>query len=234
MIKFKLYDLNNQVRRYLSTGYDMYRFIMDVANDPTPQIWVSDGFKCNERRRDIYPEYKRGRTKAGEDVFAFLDFFKECLKHTNATFIEVPFYEADDVIAYLAETLPACHIYSTDADLWALKIHPNVTMEREDFKCVPEYTHLYKAIVGDASDNIKGVRGVGEAAFNKMLETGEVPPKVREAEKEVEVLLKVTSFMLPSKEDVEKGMRLGVRDDEALKKLIDSSGLVQQELDLPW
>ncbi len=225
----EIYDFNNWVRKYIHAGADMHKFIMSIVENTNQQIWIADGFKCNDRRRKIYPNYKRGRVSPGEDVFEFMDFVKKCLKHMNVTLIEVPYYEADDVIALLAEKLSTTQkvkIFSSDADMWALKTLPNVSLTRDTFKCEPKYTTLYKAIVGDKSDNIPGVPGVGHVTFMKMIEKGEIADKIKNNEALINKLLKVVSFIKPSMEEVIEGSVEGKEDREQLNGLMKEVGLV--------
>lgn len=233
----QIYDFNNWVRKYIHAGADMRAFITEIAktSEHVPMIWVCDGFNCNERRRKIYPEYKKSREAPGEDVFAFMDFIKEALRFTNALRVEVPYYEADDVIAYLAPKYRPCKVFSTDADLWALKIHKGIELPaRESFHCEPHLVHLYKAIVGDKSDNIPGVRGVGHATFTNWVNfEKEVPSKIEEAAEEVEKFLKITQFILPPEEEIDKHTYKGTLDYDALEKLMNEAGLVGSPVNKP-
>jgi hypothetical protein len=88
--------------------------------------------------------------------------------------IKVEDIEADDIIAELCEFIGGLSIMSADKDLWQLTHHEGV--EIIDHECnhtEPDYTpaqHVaYKALVGDTSDNIKGVLGVGPKTANSLL-----------------------------------------------------------------
>jgi hypothetical protein len=84
--------------------------------------------------------------------------------------------EADDIIAYLAQKLPSCVIVSTDGDMQQCisdKAHVFYDGELDKQRYLvgifpTRYTTLYKALVGDASDNIKGAKGFGDAAFRDL------------------------------------------------------------------
>ena len=98
-------------------------------------------------------------------------------------FIRIPYIEADDVIAVYAQTL-AEHshvvIYSSDADFKQLvtdKIqHYNPISKKlttydsfvEEFGIQPMNHIIFKSVSGDKSDNIPGVRGIGEATIKKL------------------------------------------------------------------
>ncbi len=165
----KIIDFNNYARRMMYAGQTIKQFMYEAYNDEFPHIWVCDGFNCNARRREIYPEYKAGRHhEKGDTIFEALDFIKNNLKHTNAIQIEVPLYEADDVIATLVKSLKGEEIYieSNDLDLAALTVQEGVTINRK-FDIDPKLIPIYKTLVGDPSDNIKGLTGLGPKTFLK-------------------------------------------------------------------
>jgi 5'-3' exonuclease len=96
------------------------------------------------------------------------------------TQVLVPFVEADDVIAWMAEKVDGCLIYSVDRDLIQLgsdKVGLNIGREFvESFKDkdndVPCHrVALYKSLVGDSSDGYKGVKGFGPAKWAQLVET---------------------------------------------------------------
>ena len=106
----------------------------------------------------------------------------ECLPVTIFALDNV---EADDVIAYLSQLVTAegghSIIYSTDKDFFQLasptvKIYNPVRKKTfdeqvilEDYGIHPKHFHFFRALNGDKSDNIDGIRGVGEATLKKYL-----------------------------------------------------------------
>lgn len=106
----------------------------------------------------------------------------ECLPVTISAIDNV---EADDVIAYLTQLITAdggkSIIYSTDKDFFQLasesvKIYNPVRKKTfdeqvilEDYGIHPKHFHFFRALNGDKSDNIDGVKGVGEATLKKYL-----------------------------------------------------------------
>lgn len=136
------------------------------------QVFVSDGFDSRKKRREIYPEYKAKRKPADQSIYDGINFFKELLENapTNVLRIEIPEYEADDVIANLVEKTFAGQevgIISTDRDLTQLRVHERVDTLK-DPKCPAKWVKLYKMLVGDSSDNIPGVKGFGEGAWESL------------------------------------------------------------------
>jgi len=137
-------------------------------------------------RQNIFPEYKQNRKKHPEDVMRDRTEQLLCLikilKHTPVCQLYVSRCEGDDIIAH------ACHrfhdsekiIISTDKDYYQLidertkifapiqKVYVNEGRVRERYNMVPQNFAIFKALCGDGSDNIPGVRGIGEKTMLKL------------------------------------------------------------------
>lgn len=106
----------------------------------------------------------------------------ECLPVTTLALDNV---EADDVIAYLSQLVTqsggSSIIYSTDKDFYQLaseniKVYNPVKKKTftddtilEEFGIHPKHFHFFRALNGDKSDNIDGIKGVGETTLRKYL-----------------------------------------------------------------
>ena len=128
-------------------------------------------------RRELYAGYKATRDAQPEELTLQLPLARELAQAWRIPILEVPGYEADDVIATLVERASAdleVVIVSTDKDLMQLvgarvalldtmkdrRIGPAEVEER--FGVPPERLLDVRALVGDSSDNIPGVKGIGE------------------------------------------------------------------------
>jgi len=142
-------------------------------------------------RHDLYPEYKATRAKMPEDLRGQIERIRQMVDAFNIPRVEVENYEADDVIGSLAvwaaqkESL-GVKIITGDRDLLQLVTNrivvalPNSrTNTAEEFfpeevkqklGVYPEQVVDYKALLGDTSDNIPGVKGIGEKTAVKLLE----------------------------------------------------------------
>lgn len=159
-----LIDGNNVMRR--SMEKEQLSPIMSLRQryetTTAADIWVWDGRKHNDRRRAIYPPYKMNRSPIAEDIFAQIGLWRDVLRHSTATQIEVYGWEADDVISTLARRGAPAMIHSNDMDYAQLGHLQNVTLNGVNTKGVPgRWVPLYKAMVGDNSDNIAGIPGFG-------------------------------------------------------------------------
>lgn len=150
---------------------------------PRDVIMVWDGEQAKSFRQVSFDGYKAGRNHAPEEYEEWTKAARaveQQLLAVGASSAEQFQREADDVIAYLAKSL-SCPVFvcSTDNDLAVLQ-GGNVTTRIGNGSIGYETNYnkygiwparfitLYKALVGDTSDNIKGVRGFGETAFGKV------------------------------------------------------------------
>jgi DNA polymerase-1 len=141
-------------------------------------------------RDDLFPEYKATREKMPEDLRPQIERIRELVDTFNIPRAEMDGYEADDVLGSLARWAVdqglTVKIITGDKDLLQL-VDERVTVNlpgrslqdakdyfREDVKETlgiwPEQVVDFKAIIGDRSDNIPGVYGVGEKTAVKLLE----------------------------------------------------------------
>jgi len=129
-------------------------------------------------RHELFPDYKAQRDKTPEDLVLQLELAREALGALRIPVIEELGWEADDLIATLVTRARAAGwdvvILSADKDLMQLVdasvvLHHSMRDQVMDAKAVEEYFEVpphrvadVLAIQGDASDNIPGVRGIGE------------------------------------------------------------------------
>lgn len=174
MLRLNIYDGNNFVRRIASTdmsGRPIRTAFNELAYSPEPVVVVWDGPNGLAKRREIYPEYKAHREPAADGVYESMELLRNLLQCTKAIQVRVPGYEADDVIATLVRRYKpdlSIFLHSNDADFAAL----GVPMAREEFKIPPRWVRLYKACVGDRSDNIPGIKGFGQKTWDSLDDEG--------------------------------------------------------------
>jgi DNA polymerase I len=135
-------------------------------------------------RHEAYREYKAGRDAQPEDLAAQFPLAREIVDALALPIVEVPRYEADDVIATLVRVAPegaAISIVSTDRDLMQLvdeRVHllDGIRNRRYDpaevearFGVPPDKVLDLRALVGDTSDNIPGVKGIGEKGAAELI-----------------------------------------------------------------
>ena len=137
-------------------------------------------------RHETFPAYKGTRDAQPEDLSAQMPLFRELLEAWGLPTLEVAGFEADDVIATVAAEAPPdaeIVIVSTDKDLMQLVEDGRVclldTMKdrrygeaevESRFGVPPAQVLDLRALVGDSSDNIPGVKGIGEKGAAKLIQ----------------------------------------------------------------
>jgi DNA polymerase-1 len=176
--------------RNVSSVFVFFRTLLQLVRDRQPLLLaVAMDSRVPTFRHERYPAYKANREKAPEDLHAQVPVIEEILAALGVPCVRADGYEADDVIATLAERCRAsalpCWILSGDKDILQL-IGGNVRLlaQEKGSTALEEYTPErvrelrgvppqrivdYLALAGDASDNVPGVRGIGEKTAVKLL-----------------------------------------------------------------
>jgi DNA polymerase-1 len=159
--------------------YVFTRMLVRLHDDVRPEhiVVVFDAGRRGNFRNQLYTEYKANRPDPPEELGLQMPYFEKIVRAMNWPVLCVPGVEADDVIATLVERCRERSwetvIYSADKDMMQL-IGPGVTMidalhqrlfSREEvekkFGVGPELVADWLALVGDTTDNIPGIPGVG-------------------------------------------------------------------------
>lgn len=139
-------------------------------------------------REKLYTEYKAHRPKTPEELEPQLEKAKELLGKMSITCLEKKGFEADDIIGTLVQKLhsPSLQIIILTGDLDALQlVKKGVIVEtpqkggevttyndqkvEERYGLKPNQITDYKGLVGDSSDNIPGVQGIGPKTAQQLL-----------------------------------------------------------------
>ncbi len=247
-----------------SAAWGVANFLLRLREKYSPQFvgWINDA--GSSFREERYPDYKSTREKLDEELQADFDRSLERIREILAAFrvplVTVPGYEADDVIATLATQAAArglqAVIVSGDKDFYQL-IAPGVALlnpgrggpagveetwvdERnasERLGVTPSQVVDYLALVGDSSDNIPGVKGIGEKGAQKLLaeygnldtilsRAGEITAKrTREALLAGSDNARLSRELVTIRRDVPidldlDGMKVGEPDFEALRRIL--------------
>jgi len=139
-------------------------------------------------RHQLYPAYKATRKPKPPELLDQILRAKKALENLNISQLEVSGYEADDIIGTLAaKSNDFIRIVSGDRDMFQL-INRNVMVDylrsrkasqqfnlfehEEAYGIDPGQWVDFKALVGDTSDNISGVPGIGEKTVWPLLKQG--------------------------------------------------------------
>ena len=171
-----LYGFVNMFNKILSTEKPNYLFVAFDKGKKT-------------RRHQVYSEYKGGRKPMPEEFAMQIPLIKEFLNVLGVHQLELDEFEADDIIGSLAtqnkELVDEIVVLSGDKDLLQL-VEDNIkvsltikgiseleTYTKDNFYDLMGFypTQLvdYKALIGDSSDNLPGITGVGPKTAIKLL-----------------------------------------------------------------
>lgn len=140
-------------------------------------------------RHEKYKDYKGGRMETPNELKVQFPLAKQLLTEMGITYYEIDNYEADDIIGTFArycdeEKEWIGTIISSDRDLLQLISHDvdmkllkqkdyiryNFETFQNDYGITPEKMVDLKSLMGDSSDNIPGVKGIGEKTALKLLQ----------------------------------------------------------------
>ena len=222
---------------YTNGIYGFLSIYFKIIDDIKPEyVAVAFDLKAPTKRHLMYKEYKGTRKGMPEELAQQMPVLKDVLKAMNITIIEKEGYEADDILGTLAKFGKAqgldVTILTGDRDSFQL-IEDNITVriprtkmgttEEEDY--TPEKIRLeyglepiklieVKGLMGDASDNIPGVPGIGEkTALSLIQEYGSIENLYKKIENNEDDLKgKTREKIAENKELAELSRTLGTID----------------------
>ncbi len=144
-------------------------------------------------RHEQYEDYKATRVKGDDELYAQFPRVKELVRALNIPIFEIEGFEADDVLGTLATHIcekhqDGCDVMIVTGDMDSLqlvnecvKIYTlrkgvndtaiyDIDAVKERYGLLPPQMIDYKALRGDPSDNIKGVRGIGEKGASQLIQ----------------------------------------------------------------
>jgi DNA polymerase I len=187
---FALPLLNNDKGVHTNAVYGFTMMLMKIMEDekPTHMLVAFDAGKTTFRHK-TFTEYKGGRQKTPPELSEQFPFIRELLDAYGISRYELENYEADDIIGTLSLIAEQdgfeVKVISGDKDLTQLASeNTTVGITRKGITDIEEYTPSHvnekygltpgqiidmKGLMGDNSDNIPGVPGVGEKTAIKLL-----------------------------------------------------------------
>lgn len=165
--------------------YGFAKSLLKALKEDGDAVIVVFDAKAPSFRHEAYGGYKAGRAPTPEDFPRQLALIKELVDLLGLARLEVPGYEADDVLASLAKKAEKegyeVRILTADKDLYQLlsdrihALHPEGYLITpawlwEKYGLRPDQWADYRALTGDESDNLPGVKGIGEKTARKLLE----------------------------------------------------------------
>ena len=164
-----------------SAIYGFFRTVLSLINDRKPTHFaIALDSRTPTFRHEKYEEYKATREKTPEDLKNEIPVIEEILERLGIPTLRVDGFEADDIMATLATRAHGdgreCWVVSGDKDLLQLVDGPVKVLKPESggsfsevdrdaviekWGVTPEQILDYLSLVGDSSDNVPGVKGIG-------------------------------------------------------------------------
>ncbi|MBW6458881.1 MAG: DNA polymerase I, partial [FCB group bacterium] len=176
--------------RHISATYGFLNALFKIIKDESPD-YLAVAFDSREKtfRHEKFPEYKATREKMPFEMRPQIQWIKDILQAMRIPMIEIPGYEADDVIGTLAKRAeregldtymvsgdkdfmqlvsPHVFLYAPATGKRPLMIYGEAEVE-EKWGVGPEHITDLLGLMGDSSDNIPGIIGIGEKTAVKLL-----------------------------------------------------------------
>lgn len=185
---FAIRNMTNSKGESTNALFGFIRSVHKLIKDfqPTHLIAVFDGPRNGKKRLEIYPEYKANRSATPQDLPYQINWAQEFCSMMGVPYLNIPEVEADDTIGAVAKWAEKqgaeVYICSTDKDLGQL-VNDRIFMlnTRKDNQVVgaKEVEEIYGvppgqiidllSLIGDASDNVPGVMGIGPKTASALL-----------------------------------------------------------------
>ncbi len=189
-------DFTTSKGQHTGAIYGFINMMLKIKEDLSPDYMVCTfDRKAPTFRHLEYDEYKAGRKRMPDELAQQFPPLKEILQHMAVDIMEIDGFEADDIIGTLSlkaeQAGDEVYILSGDRDTLQLasdKTKVVITKKGvsivdtydekafiEEYGITPTQFIDVKGLMGDASDNIKGVKGIGEkTAFKLIKEYGSI------------------------------------------------------------
>ena len=165
----------------------LWKLLEDLKGEDEPShLAVIFDYSGKSFRNDIYPDYKAHRPPAPEDLVPQFPLIRDATRAFGTPCIEMEGFEADDLIATYARQAEAkgakVTIVSSDKDLMQLvgdkvtmfdtmknrRIDPDGVVEK--FGVGPDKVIEVQSLMGDSTDNVPGVPGIGPKTASQLIE----------------------------------------------------------------
>lgn len=191
------------------------------------RICAAFDLKSPTFRHKMYGEYKAGRHKMPDELAMQMPIIKDILRALGVKIVECEGYEADDIIGTLSrvcsENGGECLISTGDRDSFQLvgeRVTVRLASTKEDVFYTPEkIREVYgvepremlevKALMGDSSDNIPGVAGIGEKTALSLVKNYHTVEYIYRHIDEIDITASIRKKLEAGKESAELSRKLG-------------------------
>jgi DNA polymerase-1 len=178
--------LTDSAGRPTNAVYGFTNMLLKIIREKKPDaLAVSFDTPHPTERHELFEDYKAHRPETPDELTSQFPEVKRMIGAFNIPIFEEPGYEADDVLATLAERAAGegaeVYVVTGDKDMLqlvtdAVKVYDpmkdrvlDADYVREKLGLPPERVVEYMALVGDATDNIPGAKGIGDKTASALL-----------------------------------------------------------------
>ena len=168
--------------------YGLINMLNKIINEEKPEYIMAAFDKGKTFRHEKYSDYKGGRNKTPEELLVQFPVAKKLVEAMGIKYLDADNYEADDIIGtfvkkceedadydatIISSDKDLLQLISDETDVKLLKQTGYIRMNKEEFintyGIEPARMVDLKSLMGDPSDNIPGVKGIGEKTAIKLL-----------------------------------------------------------------
>ncbi len=184
--------LRNSKNQNTSAVYGFLSSLIKILENEKPD-YIAVAFDTKEKtfRHEKFPEYKANRQLIPDDMIYQLDYIKKILQAIDIKIITAPGYEADDIIGTLSNQFKkknvSTYLVTPDKDFFQLvddgiyvykpqkksvedaEVY-DVNKVENEYGLKPEQFIDFLALTGDPTDNIPGVKGIGEKTALELIQ----------------------------------------------------------------
>ena len=174
--------------KYYGAVYGFVNILARMITEYNPQ-YLCVAFDAGKHtfRNDLYADYKGTRKSMPDELAQQLPVLKDLLQKMNICILEQKGIEADDIIGTMVRKFPdvrniivtgdrdCLQLINENTEVWLTKhgitqiVEMNERQLKEEWGLSPSQIIDLKALMGDASDNIPGIAGVGEKTAKALL-----------------------------------------------------------------
>ena len=177
--------------RHTSVIYGFLNMLFKIIRDESPDyLVIAMDSKGKTFRHELFEDYKANRQKMPDEISYQIPILKEIIGYLGVELIECPGYEADDIMGSLSKVAESnnveSYIVSGDKDMLQMvndnivvyapgnRFKPTTQFRKEEVKdkmgVYPDRIIDLLSLIGDSSDNIPGVKGVGPKTAVKLID----------------------------------------------------------------
>lgn len=184
--------LTNSNGEYTNAVYGFFSMLINALGTLRPDyLAVAFDKKGKTFRHDMFENYKGTRKPTPDELLPQFDLLKKSLEAVGVSTLELEGYEADDILGVLSNLATkngmqsvlltgdkdafqlisdSCKVMLTRKGVSEIEVY-DVQKLKDEYALVPQQIVDLKGFMGDSSDNIPGVPGVGEKTALKLLQT---------------------------------------------------------------